>query len=118
MASVFLMRPSFGVGVENNSANRAETDETITLPATAARLTGSSVRMNNTTKVAAWWKTPQDRATWRFEISKDGVFDVVLTWGAPKSIAGQPFHVEIDGKRILEKQVPATGGYAKFKRGH
>ena len=90
--------------------------KTIALPATDATLKGPSVKMNDKTKVAAWWKSPDDRATWQINIAKDDAFDVILTWGAPNSIAGQPFHIEIDGKPVVEGKVPATGGYTKLKR--
>jgi putative membrane-bound dehydrogenase-like protein len=70
--------------------------------------------MNTTTNVAAWWKSPQDHAEWQFTVAAADTYDVVLTWGAPQSVAGQRFVVEIDGNQALKGRVEATGGYASF----
>ncbi|MFT5122008.1 MAG: putative membrane-bound dehydrogenase-like protein [Verrucomicrobiales bacterium] len=93
---------------------RADAERIVTLLATTARLTGPSVRMNTNTKVAAWWKGPDDRATWNFAIDDAGSYDVNLTWGVPESLAGQRFVLVLDQKTALEGTVPATGGFASF----
>ena len=90
--------------------------QTITLPATNATLKGPSVRMNRTTNVAAWWKGPDDSATWRFKVDKAATMDLLVVYGVPNNLAGQTFVVELDGKPVVQGKLPGTGGYTKFRR--
>ena len=88
----------------------AQSEQTITLPATEAKLKGPSVRMNPETNVAAWWKGPDDRATWRFKVDNPATMDVLLVYGVQNDLANQTAVVEVDGKQVLEGKLPGTGG--------
>ena len=99
-----------------NTAPGQSKREVVALPATEARLSGPSVRMNNTTNVAAWWKGPHDRATWRFQVDEPAKLDVLLVYGVPDHLAKQPFVVELDGEVVVQGDLPGTGGFAQFRQ--
>lgn len=93
---------------------QAQSDQSITLLATEAKLSGPSVRMNNDTHVAAWWKGTDDRATWRFKVDKASNVDVLLVYGVPNHLANQPLVVALDEKTVIESKLPGTGSYTNF----
>jgi len=88
----------------------------VALQATEATLSGPSVRMNYDTNVAAWWRGPDDRATWRFKVDQSATVDVLLVYGVPNELAEQPLVVELDGKAVVRGKLPGTGGFAQFRQ--
>lgn len=115
LAVALLIASNFAAGQSGEEGKQLKRSErSFTLQAAEAELTGPSVRMNPETNVAAWWKGPNDRATWRFKSDEAGEMDVLLVYGVPNDLADQTAVIELDGKPVLEGKLPGTGGWATF----
>ena len=91
-------------------------DKRTPLLATQAILTGPSLRINPATNVAAYWKGPEDRATWQIYVAQPSELDVLMVYGVPANLAGQSVAIELDGKGVLNAKLPNTGGWETFRQ--
>ena len=90
-----------------------ETDHALILRAADATLAGTSVKVNPNHGALAWWKTPQDTATWTVRGAKPGTYVVVLDYAVPGNLADQNFTLKA-GDSSLKAKAPSTGGWGKW----
>jgi hypothetical protein len=101
-------------GAEPASPIQPAEDGVFTLPASAAALSGKSVRLNDEIDSLDHWLANQDRANWQVKNAKMGDFDVAVTWNVAEKDAPQAYNIPIDHKSTIRALTVSTGG--KFRR--
>lgn len=85
------------------------------LSAASAEIRGNDVVFEQTFGNLGYWHGETDRALWRVESDKEGVFDVYVDFACTTESAGN--HFRIDGlSSIIRGEVPATGGWDKYQQ--
>jgi alpha-L-fucosidase len=87
-------------------------DGSVTLPASEARLHGSTFRYESGEALdnIGYWTTPEDWADWEFKVSRPGEFTVSGLIAAP---ASGDFEVSVAGQ-TLRCAAPNTGNFVTF----
>jgi alpha-L-fucosidase len=60
------------------------------------------------------WTNPKDNAAWKFEVPKEGVYEVSMVYGADPASADSKFVIAVGGAE-LSGQIQATGSTEKFE---
>jgi len=104
----------------------AAADGTITLPASAAEIYGSTLVFEQRFKNLGYWNSEDDHARWSFAVPRNGKWLVELDFACADATAGGVIHFST-GARMLTGRVPGTGswdtyrtwqvGMIEFKRG-
>jgi hypothetical protein len=89
-------------------------DGVFSLPASAATLSGKSVRHNDQPGSLERWRGNPDRANWRVANTKMGDYDVAVTWSVADDDAPQAYNIQIDHKATIRALTVPTGG--RFRR--
>jgi hypothetical protein len=93
-----------------------DSDGTVLLPASEARLHGDQIRYESGARRGnlGFWFNPSEGADWDFAVTKPGKFEVSAEIAAPDKAS-----VEINLKEQKVKgDVPVTGDYGNFKWTH
>jgi arylsulfatase A-like enzyme len=95
--------------------NPQAADGTIALPARAADVHGEQLRYEPMPhkNTLGFWTNPADWASFEFEVSKPGKFEVELLVGCGRGSGGSLVEVSV-GNSKFEFQVEETGGFQQF----
>jgi putative membrane-bound dehydrogenase-like protein len=94
---------------------RATADGSLTLPATAAEVFGTTLVLEAQYKNLGFWSSADDRAAWTMQVPSAGRYEVWLDWACPKEDAGKAFTVEA-GATTLTARVEATASWDEYKQ--
>jgi putative membrane-bound dehydrogenase-like protein len=94
---------------------RAAADGSLTLPATAAEIYGTSLVFEPLYRNLGWWGSADDRATWTLTVPTAGRYEVWLDWACPKDESGKLFTVE-GGLESLNGRVDATESWDEYRQ--
>jgi putative membrane-bound dehydrogenase-like protein len=94
---------------------RPAADSSLTLPATAAEVFGTTLVLEAQYKNLGFWSSADDRCAWTLQVPKAGVYEVWLDWACPKEDAGKAFTVEA-GAATLTTRVEATASWDEYKQ--
>jgi len=94
---------------------RAAADGSLTLPATAAEIYGSTLVFEPQYRNLGWWTSADDRAVWAITVPAAGKYEVWLDWACPKNEAGRLFTVEVGGESVGGR-VDATAGWEEYRQ--
>ena len=110
------------VGAQSNAPNPAfvpnpqAKDGTITLPARTAEVHGVMLRYEPLPHkdTLGFWVRADDWASWEFDASRPGAFEVEALVGCGAGSGGSTVEFEFPG-RTLRLTVPVTGGFQNFR---
>jgi arylsulfatase A-like enzyme len=110
------------VGAQSNTPNPAfasnpqAEDGTITLPASTAEVHGVMLRYEPLPhkNTLGFWVRPNDWASWEFDVSRPGVFEVEALVGCGAGSGGSTVTFQFPGQ-TLTLIVPVTGGFQNFQ---
>ncbi len=99
----------------NYAPNPQAADGTVTMPAKWASVHGEQLRFEPMPhkNTLGYWINPTDWASWEFELTKPGTFDVELLVGCGNGSGGSEVLVAI-GDQKLTFIVEQTGGFQNF----
>jgi len=95
---------------------RQAADGSVTLPAEAAEIVGSSPRLESRygEPNIGYWDNPADSVRWEFSVTEAGEFDVVLHGSCETAAAGSELVVSAGKTRLSAKTVD-TGAWSRFQ---
>ncbi|MFO0909856.1 MAG: sulfatase-like hydrolase/transferase [Isosphaeraceae bacterium] len=96
--------------------NPQAADGVVTLPARTAEVHGSMLRYEPLPhkNTLGFWVNMLDWASWEFEVTKPGAFEVVALVGCGAGSGGSTVQFQVDDQ-VLSLTVPVTGGFQKFQ---
>ena len=86
----------------------------LTLPATAAEIYGSSLAFEPAYRNLGWWISADDRGVWTINVAAAGKYEVLVDTACPKEEAGKLFTVEVGGETVSGR-VTATNGWEDYR---
>ena len=91
-------------------------DNSLRLPATAARIYGPTLTLEEKYRNLGWWSSQEDHAAWTIEIpaGADGDYRVTLDYSCADNSAGNTAVVEVAGQ-TLSINVAGTGSWDDFR---
>lgn len=100
----------------NNMPERVQADGlgVVRLPATKARIYGSTLILESTYDNLGWWSSPDDLVAWDFEIQQPGRYRVILDYASAEGSDGGRFEIATGLERI-EGSVAATGTWDDYR---
>lgn len=90
-----------------------ETDGTIILPASAAAMSGPSIKLESKYGNLGWWCSTKDVAVWSMTVPKSGHWKVELEYACDNSTAGNLIKFST-GTRLLSGRVPGSGSWDNY----
>jgi putative membrane-bound dehydrogenase-like protein len=93
---------------------RPAADRSLTLAATAARVEGPSIRLEEKYGNLGYWGSADDVASWSIELTEAGSFTVDLDYACDDAAAGNTFRLEVDGHALTGKVV-GTGSWDHYR---
>jgi len=94
---------------------KAADDGSLTLPATAAEIYGTSLVFEPQYRNLGWWQSADDRAVWTVAVPAAGKYEVWIDWACPKQEAGKLFTIEAGGESLAGR-VGATAGWEEYRQ--
>jgi arylsulfatase A len=96
--------------------NPQAADGSIVLHASTAEVHGVMLRFEPLPHkdTLGYWTRPEDWASWEFEVSRSGTFDVEALVGCGNGSGGSVVEFR-EGDQALRLTVPVTGGFQNFK---
>ena len=91
-----------------------ESSGVITLPASAAEVYGPSLVFEQRYRNLGHWGNQRDRAEWRFQVQKEGQFDLWINWALQQDTVGSSISLGV-GQREISGAVPDTGTWDDYK---
>ncbi|HTU24031.1 MAG TPA: c-type cytochrome, partial [Pirellulales bacterium] len=95
-------------------AIRPAADGTLTLPATAARIVGPTVRLEEKYANLGYWGSADDVASWAIEIPAAGSYAVDIDYACEDATAGHNFLLAA-GETELKGKIAGTGSWDRYR---
>ena len=92
----------------------ASRDGILTLPASAARIYGPRLVLEQKYGNLGWWENEQDHAVWSIVVPKSGRYRVELDYACASPSAGSALRMEV-ADRTLRYRVVATGTWDDYR---
>jgi putative membrane-bound dehydrogenase-like protein len=93
----------------------AADDGSLTLPATAAEIYGTTLIFEPQYKNLGYWSSADDYAAWTFRVPKAGRYLAVLEYACDNGNAGNMFAIDTDGGTLTGK-VTGTGNWDTYRK--
>ena len=90
-----------------------ESNDFITLPASAAEVYGPSLVFEQRYRNLGHWGSEKDRAEWRFQIPEGGRFDLWINWALHRNAIGSSISLKL-GTTEITGVVPDTGDWDTY----
>lgn len=100
-----------------NQPRRVEPDNQgrLRLAATTCEIYGSEIMFEPRYENLGFWGHADDRALWKFEIQREGRYEVIVEYACPDATAGNEFVLTI-GEDSLKRKVSSTGSWDRYVR--
>ncbi len=93
---------------------RPTADGLVTLAATAARISGPTIRLEEKHANLGWWESGEDRAVWSIDLPAAGSYTVDLEYACDRATAGNTFLLTAGGQE-LTGEIAATGSWDDYR---
>jgi hypothetical protein len=93
----------------------AADDGSLSLPATAAEIYGSTLIFEPQYKNLGYWSSADDYAAWTIRVPKAGRYLAVLEYACDNGNAGNTFAIDSEGGTLTGK-VPGTGNWDTYRK--
>jgi putative membrane-bound dehydrogenase-like protein len=94
---------------------QSDKDGAIRLRAAAAEIYGDTLVFEPTYGNLGYWSALNDRATWRFEVTRPGKYEVWLDYACADASQGNGFVIDVAGNQ-LAAEAPGTGTWDEYRR--
>jgi len=92
---------------------KQDRDGVVRLDGASAEIYGPSLVFETQFGNLGYWHSPEDRASWSFQVDRGSTFTVAIDWACDDGSAGNTYRLELDG-RAVPGVVEATGGWANY----
>ena len=94
---------------------QAADDGSITLPASAAEVYGSSLIFESKYENLGYWSQPDDHAAWTLESPAAATYDVYINYACSSEVSGNHFDIRV-GAQSVEGIATSTGTWDHYRR--
>ena len=108
------LKSQMQIGVGNWEAHPVGGGKRVELPASSARILGTTIRLESERNSLGYWRNPGDFVQWKIAVAEPGDYEIWLEHSCSREDAGGQCEVVMDDQSVICR-IPSTGKWDRFQ---